>query len=206
VSDIEKKGLFTEILPNSKRSLIFSGEIGSGFINLPIIKSTDHKDIIFTCSIKNMFGLSKYRYKAKLHKDLVIILKRIFEIFKDRTYTIVDAEYAMEGKGSPVSGKLIHLPEFYVSSSDLMEVDVFIARVICGFDIKQIKYLDSKKEISIDGVMPKHQKIMNFEQCSTTLLKKINYFISANLDNPIFTPIAKYKNWKLEKIIRNFNT
>lgn len=163
-------------------------------LNMPMIKATDVG--YFTCCIKNLFGLLQTPYKGKFHDVLPEVLVNLYSIFNKKTFSIVYGGVAMEGKGSPVKGKTVIFEDFFLGGDDMMEMDVFIAKTVCGFNISKIPYLTEKEanvinpEI-IDEIKRRQPKFGRLQPCEESLLKRGYYFIWEHMDSEILAPLRK---------------
>jgi|GEM_PF-5740422 uncharacterized protein (DUF362 family) len=171
-------------------------------INLPLIKATDVG--FFTCCIKNLFGLLQTPYKGKLHKLLPEVLKTLYTIFNSKTFSIVYGGVAMEGKGSPVKGKPVKFEDFYIEGDDMMEMDVLIAKKVCGFDVNEIPYLEERSvevvnENVLEEISLKYPKFGKMRPCELSFFKRGYYFIWEHMDSPLLVPLRKMLTRKYKK-------
>ncbi len=170
----------------------------SGIINLPVIKTTDIPNVKFTAATKNLFGLIPDPRKAKYHKKIIEVLKRLKEYYGTFVYTIIDGKYCMDGLGSPLRGNRIEFPQFYIAGRKLDEVDTLVCQ-ICGFDPASIKYLDpvtptmSKEDQRLfDEVVKSHSKFGHFTPSTFTTIRRVVFEVfPSDTDEIILTRIRK---------------
>jgi uncharacterized protein (DUF362 family) len=165
----------------------------SGLISLAIPKATDIG--YFTCATKNLFGLLPTKYKGKYHKRIHSVIRELGDALSHRTFSIVDCRMGMEDKGSPVSGRVVSMPEFYVAGTDPLEVDKWLAVNLCGFELDNIPYLQGLPDPDVSGLEVFEQlraqcpKIGHFRPTKLTLEKRAYYWVWEHLDNPLLAPI-----------------
>lgn len=171
----------------------FFEERRSGLISLAIPKATDIG--YFTCATKNLFGLLPTKYKGKYHKQIDNVIRELGDTLRHRTFSIVDCRMGMEDRGSPVSGRAVSMPEFYVAGTDPLEVDKWLAVNVCGFKLDNIPYLQGLPNPDVKGLKVFEQskaqcaKIGHFRPATLTLWKSAYYWVWEHLDNPLLTPI-----------------
>lgn len=165
----------------------------SGLISLAIPKATDIG--YFTCATKNLFGLLPTKYKGKYHKRIHNVIRDLGEALSHRTFSIIDCRMGMEDKGSPISGRSVNMPEFYVAGTDPLEVDKWIALNVCGFKLENTPYLQGLPDPDVEGLEVFEQlkvqcpKIGHFRPTMLTLGKRAYYWVWEHLDNPLLAPI-----------------
>lgn len=171
----------------------FFEEQRSGLISLAIPKATDIG--YFTCATKNLFGLLPTKYKGKYHNRIHSVIRELGETVGRRTFSIIDCRMGMEDKGSPVRGRVVNMPEFYVAGTDPLEVDKWIAVNVCGFNLDNIPYLQELPDSNIRGLevferlKVECHKIGCFRPAALTLEKRAYYWVWEHLDNPLLYPI-----------------
>jgi uncharacterized protein (DUF362 family)/Pyruvate/2-oxoacid:ferredoxin oxidoreductase delta subunit len=121
-----------------------------GIINLPKLKT--HSLVIFTGSLKNLYGCVPGLRKAEYHKivphpeDFGRLLGELYLLLKDRIrFTLVDGIVGMEGNG-PSSGDRRTM-EMIVASADAVALDSAVTNLL-GFrpdKIEPISYLARKR-------------------------------------------------------------
>jgi uncharacterized protein (DUF362 family) len=163
-------------------------------LNLPMIKATDVG--FFTCCIKNLFGLLQTPYKGRLHKILPDVLKTLYNVFNSKTFSIVYGGVAMEGKGSPVKGKPVRFEDFYIEGDDMMEMDVLIAKKVCGFNIDKIPYLEERSvkvinENVLEEIALKYPKFGRLRPCELSFFKRGYYFVWEHMDHPLLSILRR---------------
>jgi uncharacterized protein (DUF362 family) len=137
-------------------------------INIPTIKS--HREIGFTCALKNIFGVISKERKYSYHKNLSQTIVAINKIVRSNL-VIVDGIY--------VNGKYPKKMNLIIASDDSVAIDILTADIM-GYNPNQISYLKLAISEKLGGIEP-----FNITENSVTLKEikenfpKINY----RLDN-----------------------
>lgn len=133
-------------------------------INIPTIKS--HREIGFTCALKNMFGVISKERKYSYHKNLSQTIVAINNIVRSNL-VIVDGIY--------VNGKYPKKMNLVIAGDDPLVIDMLTAEIM-GYKPNQIAYLKLAISEKLGGTGP-----FNLTENSVTLKEikenfpKINY-------------------------------
>lgn len=146
-------------------------------INLPKLKT--HSLTIYTCAVKNMYGVvpgmtkSLYHRYAPHPKEFVEILYTIYN-YRKPDLTIVDGIFGMDGEG-PASGNVKNFG-LILSSTDGFSVDWYVKEKVFKVGYSKIynKSLTPAKIVDIDVVLKSKQPTIDLPK--TTLV--ITYFPS----------------------------
>lgn len=170
----------------------FTGSKEAGIISLPLVKATDTGPGL-TCATKNLFGLACARNKARLHKYLPHVLRKICRIYKGKVYTIVDGRCGMEGKGSPVKGKVVIFdPEFWIGGSDFLEIDSILERSFFPSSTLYRSILECELPNDLDNTdLITRNRILH--PATLDPYKRLYYWAWENLDHPLLKPILRWR-------------
>lgn len=147
--DFGKEGIFSKNIDSIEYH--FEKQIFEVDAIINIGKMKTHSLMLFTGTVKNLYGLIPGLYKSELHKkfpqprDFSKVLTNIYANVHDKIiFSVLDGIIGMEGEG-PSSGKPRHFNRLYIGEH-APAIDYFASRYM-GFKINQLDYIDTALKI-----------------------------------------------------------